>query len=122
MYKRVTAAYITYTEKAFEYSESLSRTLFGREIKQIVLLHANALNASCLDSLARMMRRRGYSFISLDDALRDEAYGSADTYTGEESINWLARWAITRGVKTADNVLDDFPEIPEFAVRASNEK
>src|SRR5437763_1726084 len=93
---------------------TLSVTLFGREIKQVVLLHANMLNADHFVDLARMMRQRGYSFISLDAALRDDAYASADVYTGDESINWLARWAVTRGVKRSANVLDDFPDLPRF--------
>jgi peptidoglycan/xylan/chitin deacetylase (PgdA/CDA1 family) len=117
--RRVATEYIRYTERAFEYSERLAVALFGREIKQVVLLHANALNADCFDELARMMRRRGYSFVSLEAALRDEAYGSDDTYTGKESINWLARWAVTRGERNADNVLDDFPDVPKFVVDAS---
>ena len=119
MMRRLAAAYIRYTERVFDYSEGLSVTLFGREIKQIVLLHANALNADHFGELARMMKQRGYSFISLDAALGDEAYASADAYTGGESINWLARWAVTRGVKRSDNVLDDFPDVPDFVLQAA---
>jgi len=83
-------------------------------------LHANALNADYFDELARMMKKRGYAFISLNEALRDEAYDSADTYTGAESLNWLARWAVTRGVKNTENALDDCPEVPEFVVKAAD--
>ena len=118
--QRLGAAYIRYTEQAVEYSERLSSTLFGRGIKQVVLLHANALNAAYFDELARMMKKRGYAFISLDEALRDEAYDSADTYTGAESLNWLARWAVTKGVKNTENALDDCPEVPEFVVKAAD--
>src|SRR5260370_33787021 len=44
-----------------------------------------------------MLRKRGYHFITLDDALSDPAYGMPDTYTGEEGTGWLEHWAITRG-------------------------
>lgn len=111
---RIAEAYVRFTERVLEYSEKLSVTLFGRAIRQVVLLHANALNADYFDELARMMKRRGYSFISLDAALEDDAYRSADTYTGEHSINWLDRWAVTRGVKSAEKVLDDYPDVPAF--------
>jgi peptidoglycan-N-acetylglucosamine deacetylase len=120
MMRRVGAAYIRFTERVFEYSETLSVALFGREIKQVILLHANTLNADYFDELARMMKKRGYLFISLDEALRDEAYDSANTYTGAEGITWLGRWAVMRGVKNVDNVLDDFPEVPEFVVKAAD--
>lgn len=71
--RRVGAAYLLYTERAFEYSERLSTELFQREINQIVLLHANALNADYFDEVAQLMKRRGYSFISLEAALQDQA-------------------------------------------------
>jgi len=122
MMRRLTTTYIRYTKQVLHYSERLSVTLFGREIKQVVLLHANLLNADHFSDIARMMRQRGYSFISLDAALRDDAYGSADVYTGDESINWLARWAITLGVKRSSNVLDDFPDVPQFVLQAADTK
>lgn len=114
MMRRVGAAYLRYTEQAFAYSEKLSTKLFGREIRQIVLLHANALNADYFGEIAERMKWRGYSFITIDKALQDKAYDSADTYTGGETLNWLARWSVASGLRTAENVLDEFPDVPAF--------
>jgi hypothetical protein len=44
-----------------------------------------------------MMKKRGYNFITLDDALTDMAYTSPDTYAGPGGITWIHRWAITAG-------------------------
>jgi len=33
---------------------------------------------------------------------------------GGESINWLARWALTSGIRNNDNVLDAFPDVPDL--------
>jgi hypothetical protein len=44
------------------------------------------------------LQKRGYRFISLQDALTDKAYASPDTFTGPAGISWLDRWALTRGV------------------------
>jgi peptidoglycan/xylan/chitin deacetylase (PgdA/CDA1 family) len=117
--RRIGAEYLRYTERVLDYSEGLSKTLFGREIRQVLLLHANALNADYFDGLARMMRKRGYQFVPLDEALSDDAYRSADRYTGGEGFNWLDRWAVTRGVKKAENALDAFPEVPGFVAKAA---
>ena len=81
-----------------EFYEGQSRGLFDREIPQVLLLHANALNANHLGELVTSFRQRGYQFIDLDTALEDPAYSSDDTYTGPEGITWLHRWAITRDV------------------------
>jgi hypothetical protein len=43
------------------------------------------------------MRKRGYHFIPLADALSDSAYSLPDTYVGEEGTGWIDHWAITQG-------------------------
>lgn len=99
--RRVGAAYIVYMDRKLAYFEEQSQKLFGRNIRHILLVHANALNADWFDELAASMRKRGYRFITLERALEDPAYRSADTYTGASGITWLHRWALTAGKKGA---------------------
>lgn len=109
---RTADAYVDYMERMVEYYEGQSRALFEREIPQILLLHANALNAHHLGRLTAMLTRRGYRFIDLETALRDPAYDSPDTYVGRGGITWLHRWAITRGVDRA--MFRGEPTTPEW--------
>src|SRR5581483_6439793 len=44
-----------------------------------------------------LLRRRGYRFITLEDALSDDAYGLPNTWVGEEGRGWIEQWAITKG-------------------------
>src|SRR5262245_48588990 len=71
---RIAAEYLPYMEGVCAYYESLADHLFAREIPQVLLLHANALNAARLDALVTMLRKRGYRFVTLDQALEDPAY------------------------------------------------
>ncbi len=96
--KKTADAYLDYMERMVEFYEGQSRAILEREIPQILLLHANALNAHHLGRLRAMLERRGYRFIDLETALQDPAYESPDTYVGRGGITWLHRWAITRGV------------------------
>jgi peptidoglycan/xylan/chitin deacetylase (PgdA/CDA1 family) len=95
--RRLGEDYVRYMDTTFAFYEGLSRRLLGREPAQILLLHANALNADYLDELAAMMRRRGYGFAPLARVMRDPAYRQPDRYTGRSGMSWLQRWAITRG-------------------------
>ena len=95
--RRLGADYVRYMDTTFAFYEGLSRRLLGREPAQILLLHANALNAEYLDELAAMMRRRGYTFAPLARVMRDPAYRQPDRYAARSGISWLQRWAITRG-------------------------
>jgi peptidoglycan/xylan/chitin deacetylase (PgdA/CDA1 family) len=99
---RVVADYLRHVDSAFAYSAGLSRTLFGREIPLVLLLHANELNADYLDTVLSRLEARGYRFASLETVLADSAYRSADTYVGPAGMSWLIRWALTRGAHIAD--------------------
>lgn len=90
--------YLAYMERMTEFWEKQSVAILGREIPQILLIHANALNADQLDELLAMFRGRGYRFITLDEALKDEAYRSEDRFTGSGGISWIHRWGLTREV------------------------
>jgi peptidoglycan/xylan/chitin deacetylase (PgdA/CDA1 family) len=90
-------SYLSYSDQVFAYSEQLSKQVLGYEPKQILLLHANQLEADHIGELIELMRKRGYRFITLGDALSDQAYGLPDTFVGEEGAGWLDHWAITQG-------------------------
>lgn len=94
---RIGADYVRYMSETFEFYENLSRGLLGREPAQILLLHANALNADHLPELLAMIRARGYRFVTLDEALQDEAYDQVDTFIGRAGVSWIQRWAVSRG-------------------------
>lgn len=77
-------------EEATLVAELLSWELFGREPPQILLLHGNALNADHLDEALDWLQRRGYRFISLEQALADPAYALEDRSTAPTGdSHWL---------------------------------
>lgn len=110
---RIGADYIRYMEEIFAFFEALSRDFLGREPPQVLLLHANALNAAYLDDLVAMVARRGYRFVSLDAALEDPAYRLRDDYVGRRGPSWLERWAITRGLEPEER-----PPVPDWILTA----
>lgn len=94
--KRVADEYITYMDRKTAYWEQQSRSLFGRDIRHVLLLHANRLNAATFDRLAAVLKKRGHRFITIERALEDAAYRSTDTYTGRAGLSWIHRWAMTQ--------------------------
>jgi peptidoglycan-N-acetylglucosamine deacetylase len=89
--------YLAYHDTSFAYAEQLSAKVVGYEPKQILLLHASRLEADHIGELLDLLRKRGYRFITLEDALSDTAYSLPDTYVGEEGTGWIDHWAITQG-------------------------
>jgi len=111
--RNILSAYVPYMDAKFDYFERESKALFGREIPQVLLIHANSLNADAYPELARMMKARGYRFVPLAQALEDPAYRSPDTFTGAGGISWLHRWALTRNAA----VLPGEPTVPDFVLK-----
>lgn len=118
--QRVADEYVRYMEAVAAYYEQQSTALFGREIPQVLLLHANNINADHFGRLAEMYRRRGYAFVPLEQALEDPAYASADTYTGPAGITWLHRWALTQGKRGA--FFAGEPEVPDWVQTLSRRR
>jgi hypothetical protein len=102
-------SYLSYTGVVFDYYEKLSRDLLGYEPKQVLLLHGNWLEAEHIGELLDMLQKRGYQFVTLEDALSDSAYSMPDEYVGEEGCGWIEHWAITRGQPPKNS-----PSIPQW--------
>ena len=111
MMQEIGEAYVPYMESKLDYWERQSRKIFGREVRQTLLIHANFINSDYLDDLAAMLIRRGYKFIDLETALKDDAYRLPDTYVGPAGISWLHRWTLEKG---REFIVPNEPDVPEF--------
>lgn len=108
--------YLAYHDAVCAYSEQLSARIVGYEPKQILLLHASQLEADHIGELLDVLRKRGYRFITLENALGDTAYSLPDTYVGEEGTGWLDHWAITQG-----KIPQGAPAFPQWVIDRTKE-
>lgn len=104
--KRVSAEYLKFVALKINAGEANSKELFGRNIKQILLLHANELNADNFDALVKIYKDRNYQFITVEEALKDSIYRFPDKYA--PTSDWLSHWAFSLGKK------NDSPMPPQF--------
>ncbi|MCC9138830.1 polysaccharide deacetylase family protein [Pontibacter silvestris] len=110
----ITDKYIEFTSKRLDYYEDLAEKVVGAPIPQIYLCHLNDLNADNINKLLLLFKKRGYSFISLDEALSHPVYQREDTYVGSKGLSWLLRWSTNKNRK---QLLAQMPEV-DSAVRA----
>jgi peptidoglycan/xylan/chitin deacetylase (PgdA/CDA1 family) len=113
--RQLVDSYLSYNTAVFDYFEKFSKNLFDYEPRQILLLHANWLEADHIGELIDLLQRRGYQFITLEDALSDGAYSSPDEYVGE-GTGWLDHWAITRGCPAQNT-----PVFPQWVLDKSRD-
>jgi peptidoglycan-N-acetylglucosamine deacetylase len=110
---RARREYLSYMESTVAFFETRSVEVMGREFPQVLLIHANQLNADFMPSLLGMFERRGYRFVTLEEALRDPVYQSAESYVGKGGFSWIHRWSRTKGLPGKAE-----PEPPAWVMRA----
>ncbi len=84
--------YVKQTLSMFRYIENSCRNIYQREVKQIYLCHDNLINEHYLPVIVSELKKDGYAFISLDDAMKDPVYRSADHYYKKWGISWIYRY------------------------------
>lgn len=109
---RIRDLYLTFTIDATAFAERISARIFGREVPQTLLIHANDLNADALDEMLRRFEARGYRFVSLDEAMTDAAYRTRDTYVGATGPTWLFRWSRSLGQRVSFAGDPPMPSLP----------
>ena len=114
--QQIVKEYLAYHDAVFTYDEQLSVKVVGYEPKQILLLHASNLEADHIGELLDVLRKHGYRFITLKDALSDPAYSLPDTYAGEEGMGWIEQWAITQG-----KIPQGAPVFPQWVIDRSKQ-
>ena len=115
MMRRLRECYLQNTDRQFEFFERRAAEMFGRQISQTLLIHANDINADCLDEMLNRLVARGYRFVTLDGALDDEAYRTRDDYVGPAGPSWLHRWTLSLGMKWER---DREPGLPDWVWEA----
>ncbi len=96
-------------DAGFDYAERASKEIFGYEPPQILLIHANELTSVALRGSIERIRKRGYRFVSVEEATRDPAYQRPDTFAGGGG-SWLDRSSEALGKK----ISMEEPRVPKW--------
>jgi peptidoglycan/xylan/chitin deacetylase (PgdA/CDA1 family) len=68
--------YLTRAALSLTRGQDFSKTLFGRDIKHIMLLHIGGFETVMMPHLLTLLKERGFTLTTLADAASDEAYKS----------------------------------------------
>jgi peptidoglycan/xylan/chitin deacetylase (PgdA/CDA1 family) len=96
----------TYLATADEYIRvfrELSHELYGRDIPYVLLLHAGAFDARMMPELIDLFRQRGFTFITMPQALSDAAYREDPGQPTPGGSTFLEQVAAARKEPVPDN-------------------
>lgn len=111
---RLRQEYVPYMLSKIDFYERTSIALLGYNLPQVWLLHANELNAATYADLIATIRKRGYRFVSLEEAMQDDAYKRPDAFKGRFGPSWLHRWAIAE--KMPKTFYEGEPAVPQWVL------
>lgn len=69
-------SYLATADKYITVFRDLTHTLYNRDIPYVLLLHIGAFDARMLPDLIALFRQRGFTFITLPEALKDPVYAA----------------------------------------------
>lgn len=69
--------------------EELALKVAGHPVAHILQLRANRLNSLFCWELLNAIKNEGYKFVTLDQALSDQAYTMTERYTGNRGVGYL---------------------------------
>ncbi len=113
--KKIAEDYLNYMTSVCVYYERLAYEFLGYHIPQTLLIHANELNADYILELTDVFRNRGYQFISLEEALKDQVY-MLPVGTHQRGPSWIHRWMLAKGQSPAPQ-----PEVSEYISQLYNQ-
>ncbi|MEP6483502.1 MAG: polysaccharide deacetylase family protein [Rudaea sp.] len=98
-------SYLDTASTYIDADRAMAKLVFGHEIDHVLLLHLGAFSSTILPDLLDLMRKKGFTFVTLEEAQRDPAYASnpdaGSTYGG----TLLEQWMDARQLK--------YPKIPK---------
>jgi peptidoglycan/xylan/chitin deacetylase (PgdA/CDA1 family) len=74
--KWLRSSYLSTAAAYFDADREMAKTVFGREIDHVLLLHLGAFSSTILPDLFDLLRQKGFEFTTLDRAQRGPAYAT----------------------------------------------
>lgn len=69
-------SYLATADEYLRVQRELARTVFGRDINHVLLLHLGAFSAEILPDLFALLKKQGYEIVTLEEAQGDPAYAT----------------------------------------------
>jgi peptidoglycan/xylan/chitin deacetylase (PgdA/CDA1 family) len=69
-------SYLKMADETIDYSRAVAKATWGREIPYVLLMHVGAMDAEMLPKLIELYKKRGFTFVTLQDAEKDAAYAA----------------------------------------------
>jgi peptidoglycan/xylan/chitin deacetylase (PgdA/CDA1 family) len=96
-------SYLAAADGSITQFRGFTHELYGRDIPYVLLLHIGPFDAKMLPELIALLRRRGFTFISLPEAMKDAAYNQNPNIAAPHGLTFQEQVAMTRSLNFSPN-------------------
>jgi len=89
--EQVAKRYLAHMRAQTLHFDQVAKSHFGREVKHILLLHMNRINADHLATLLDWYVENDWQFITVEQALTDPLFTAPDLYAGPMGLSQIER-------------------------------
>ena len=93
------SSYLSTASAYIDLDRELSKTLFGREISYVVLMHLGAFSSTILPDAFDLLKSKGFKFVTLEEAESDPAYESDPDAALHDAGSLLDQLMSVKGLK-----------------------
>lgn len=88
---QIADAYLAHMKERTAHFQTLAQTALGRDVRHILLLHMNRINADHLGRLLDWYDAEGWRFITVAEAMTDPVFSAPDLYAGPRGLSQIER-------------------------------
>ena len=96
------SSYLDVASKYIDGDREMANLVFGRKIDHVLLLHLGAFSSTILPDLLALLRDKGFTLVTLEEAQRDAAYDSDPDAASKYGGTLLEQWMDARKLAYPD--------------------
>jgi peptidoglycan-N-acetylglucosamine deacetylase len=105
------ASYLKAAEDSLRVGQDMAQAIFGRDIKHVMLLHIGSFETVMLPKLMELLKAKGFTLITLDEAERDAAYSTEVAPLTRWDGTLLDQLTVAKGLKPPVRGESPFPRL-----------
>jgi peptidoglycan/xylan/chitin deacetylase (PgdA/CDA1 family) len=104
-------SYLDMASGYLDADREMAMMVFGREINHVLLLHLGAFSGAILPDLFELLHKRGFRFVTLEQAQSDSIYESDPDAGSKYGGTLLEQWLDARHLKYPDAPMKPYKEL-----------
>ena len=93
------SSYLSIESDYIDLSREMARLVYGHDINHVLLLHLGAFSSAILPDALGMIEKKGFKFVTLEEAESDPAYGDDPDAGSQYGGTLLDQWMDARKIK-----------------------